>query len=103
MTRRLIGGTKDTQGIYVPDVKSEEVPPTPESNDISIDDLMKAGLQALRGTMKAIMSDVNTGLPSRETVQNLKDVMSMLKDLKKEEKDFLDQASDEQLEKMSKK
>lgn len=103
MTKRLVGGTKDVNGIYVPDTKPEQVPPTTQLSDTSIDDLLQLGLEAIRRAMKAIMVDISTGLPSRETIQNLKDVMSMLKDLKKEEKDFIDQASDEQLEKMSKK
>lgn len=98
--RKIIGGAKDEQGIFV---KEQAAPtPAPESTDISIDDLMRAGLQAIKGTMKAIMSDVNTGMPSRETVMNLKDVMGMLKELKKEERELLDNMTDEQLEKMLK-
>lgn len=101
MSRRLVDGTKDSSGIYMP---KEQVPssPAPEPSDISIDDLMKAGLQAIKGTMKAIMADVNTGMPSRETVMNLKDVMGMLKELKKEERELLDNMTEEQLQEMLK-
>ncbi len=102
MAKLLVGGTKDSNGIYTP---KEQVAPTPapEPTDVSIDDLMRAGLQAIRGTMKAIMTDVNTGMPSRETVMNLKDIMGMLKELKKEERELLDNLTDEQLEGLLKK
>ena len=101
MTRRIVGGSKDANGIFI---KEPDAPtPAPEPSDISIDDLMKAGLQAIRGSMKAVMSDVNTGMPSRETIQNLKDLMSMLRDLKKEEKELLDNLSEEEIEKLIRK
>lgn len=98
--KKIVGGTKDINGIFIKDLVPEPTP-SPEFQDTSIDDLLKAGLQAIRGAMKAVMSDVNTGLPSRETIQNLKDLMSMLKELKKEEKDLLDNMTDEQLEKLA--
>lgn len=100
MTRKIVGGTKDANGIFV----KEQAPPTPapEPSDVSIDDLLKAGLQAIRGSMKAVMADVNTGMPSRETIQNLKDLMGLLRELKKEEKDLLDNLSEEELEKLIK-
>ena len=66
--------------------------------DISIDDLMGKGLRAIYGTMRAIMADVGTGHPSRETVMNLKDIMAMLHDLKKKEQELLNNLTDEQLE-----
>lgn len=100
MTKKIVGGVKDENGIYT-SVKQE--PAAIESTDISIDDLLKSGLQIIRKALKAVSEDVNTGMPSRETIMNLKDLMSMLKDLKKEEKDLLETLSDEQLETMLKK
>lgn len=97
--KKLIGGQKDEHGLYIQNRPQEEVEPT----DISIDDLLKAGLQAIRKAMKCVKEDINTGAPSRETIMNLKDLMSMLKDLKKEEREFLDNLTDEQLEQLSKK
>lgn len=76
----------------------QEVKPAP--TDISIDDLMARGLQAIYGTMRAINADVATGAPSRETVMNLKDVMAMLHDLKKKEQELLDNMSDDQLQEL---
>ena len=82
-------------------IEKQEAPSIP--TDISIDDLMSRGLQAIYGTMRAIMADVATGAPSRETVMNLKDIMAMLHDLKKKEQELLDNLSDEQLAELLKK
>lgn len=96
--RKIVGGDKDENGIYTP---AKVAPPTSvpdtDNGDIAIDDLLKAGLQNIKGAMKAVSSDINTGMPSRETIQNLKDLMSMLKELKKDEKDLLDSMTDDQL------
>ncbi len=102
--RKLIGGEKDANGIYTPATVS---PPTPSVDgidvDISIDDLLKAGLQNIRGAMRSITRDIGTNSFDRETIQNLKDLMGLLKDLKKDEKDLIDNLSDEQLEGLLKK
>lgn len=90
--KRLSVGQKDENGIYTPPPK-KEVEPT----DISIDDLMKVGLQCIRGAMKAVSADIGTGAPARESIMNLKDLLSMLRDLKKDEKDFLNNLTDEEL------
>lgn len=96
---------KDENGQYVPSRPAPLQPATPKQieNDISIDDLLNLGLDAIRGTMRAIRADVGTGMPTRETVQNLRDIMGMLNDLKKKEQELLDNLSDEQLEALLKK
>lgn len=74
-----------------------------EDDALSIDALMKAGLVAINHTLHALMQEINNyrpASPPRETIQNLKDVMAMLRDLKKDEKDFIDSLSDEELEKL---
>lgn len=76
---------------------------TPSQDEIAIDDLMGRGLKAIQGIMKAIQADVATGAPKRETIQNLKDMMGVLKDLKKDEKDILASLSQEDLERIVKK
>lgn len=79
-----------------------ETEPVVYPDEITIDNLLKRGLQDLYGLMRAIRIDINTGAPSRETVQNLKDAMSMLHDLKKKEEAVLDEMTDEELEIASK-
>ena len=95
MSRKIPSGTKDENGIYTPKPKASAV--DADNVDISIDDLLKVSLQIIKKAMKAVSDDVNTGNPSRESIMNLKDLMSILKDLKKEEKEFLSSLSDEEL------
>ncbi len=66
----------------------------------SIDDLMKKGLYALDLIIKDILTQVSGHTYDRETVQNLKDAMTMLHELKKKEQELIDNLSDEQLEAM---
>lgn len=99
MAKLIVGGTKDPNGIYtpVPPTKPAEIDPI--QHDISIDDLMTRAIQDIYGILRAIRLDIGTGAPSRETVQNLKDCLTMLSDLKKREKELLDSMSDEELKK----
>lgn len=97
MTRKFLLGQKDAQGAYLP---PEPVAPEQEP-DLDIDSLMKRGLAAIARLMRVITTDISTGCPSRETVQNLKDAMSMLKDLKERETELLESMSDEELEKLA--
>lgn len=90
---------------YVDPSKIQEPPQATEpfSTDVSIDDLLGKGLAALDRLMKVIMMDISTGAPERDTVMNLKDVMAMLHELKKKEKELLENLSDEELESLIKK
>ena len=65
----------------------------------SIDTLLANAVRAIQGVMETCLVQVNTGKPpSRETVQNLRDCVAMLTDLKKQEQAALDRASDADLE-----
>ncbi len=88
---KTIPGEKDPSGAFVVQVK-----------DLSIDALMKSGLEAIYGVMKACKQAAQSGTHSREDVQNLKDVMMMLKDLKQHEDDLLNEMTPEELEKAAK-
>lgn len=88
---RTIPGAKDASGAYLP-----------ETRDLSIDSMMKEGLETLYDVMKACRKEANAGMPSRECVMNLKDVMAMLHQLKEKEQEILEQMSDEDLEKATK-
>lgn len=98
MTRTIVSkpitvpvpGAKDASGAY-----------TVQAKDLSIDGLMKEGLAALHGVMTACRREAANGNPSRESVQNLKDAMTMLHQLKEQEKDLLESMSDEELAKAS--
>jgi hypothetical protein len=70
-----------------------------ESEDI--DELLKRGLSNISKMMKIISEQATEGTFDRDTVQNLKDLMTMLKDLKKQQQDLLDTMSDAELEKLA--
>lgn len=107
--RKIVEGVKDATGSFLPlpklsdpaaEIKKEE----PVPDNISIDALLATGLNAIYRTMRFLMGEIASSAgPTRETIMNLKDVMTMLHDLKKKEQDLLDDISDEELEKMSRK
>lgn len=76
-------------------VEAHEEPMT----DVSIDTLLRRGLSTIDRIMKSCLAEVKSGeTPSRESVMNLKDCMTMLKDLKAQEDALLDTMSDEEIE-----
>lgn len=85
-----VPGAKDASGAYIPE----------STEEISIDSLMTDGLIALRGVIKSCKREAANCTPSRESVQNLKDAMTMLHQLKEKETEILDSLSDEELEEM---
>jgi hypothetical protein len=100
MVKKIINPSiKDENGIY-----NKNVDPGSSTivTDLSIDKLLQEGLINIYGIMRAIKADVGTGMPSRESVMNLKDIMAMLRDLKKDEKDLIEKLSDEELENLVK-
>ena len=96
--------TVDSHGniIYEPPAKLvlvDEVP-TP---DVSLDDIGKRIITALDRAVKHLTTAVTGGDVSREVIGALKDCSTMVKDMKRDEKDFLSEKTDEQLEEMLKK
>lgn len=75
--------------------------PLPTGDDIAIDDLLKSGLGAIDRLLKVIWTQISTGAIDRATVQNLKDCVSMLLELKKKEQEFLDGLPDSDLAKLA--
>lgn len=76
-------------------------PSLPNGDDISIDGLLKSGLGAIERLLKILWKDISAGSPDRATVQNLKDCVAMLLELKKKEDDLLDKLSNSELEKLT--
>lgn len=103
MNKRSIPGIKDESGAYVvpePKVMPKAQEPT---IDVSIDDIGKRIVIALDRATKTLLSNITSGSVDRDTIGALKDCASVLKDLKKEEKDYLSELSDEQLAELIKK
>lgn len=96
---------KNTKGQY--EKVAVEIPPEPPSippvsnDDLCIDTLLKSSLGAIDRLLKLIWTDVSHGSIDRATVQNLKDVVSMLLELKKKEQDMLDMLPDADLKKLA--
>lgn len=99
--KRIVGGKKDENGIFVKEVQetSPQLPPT--KIDISIDDELSKGLLAIQRLLKITSEEIVSGR-QRDTADNLKKCMDMLMSLKKKESEILDNLSDEELEDMLK-
>lgn len=74
----------------------------PSVVELSIDDLLYRGLVTIDRILKGITEKVTAGLNDRDTTGDLKDVMTMLRDLKKEEKELLEKMNNEELENLMK-
>ena len=98
----ISSGVKDESGAYTrvvapsPPVAPEPTPELPKGN-LTIDELLQIGLNQIERLMICVGKDISTGVPSRESVMNLKDCMSMLHELKKKEQELLDALSDDEL------
>lgn len=106
MSRIIVGGTKDENGVFVKSTPAISVPTTPKEvpdPDISLDDIAKRIVTALDRATKELLTQITSGDVSREVIGALKDCEAMHRELAKKEKEFLDSASDEQLEKLLKK
>lgn len=105
--RKIVEGVKDSKGSFLPPAPIVTVePPKPEviPSTISIDSMLNTSLTSLYRILRHINGEISSPAgPNRETIQNLKDVMTMLHELKKKEQDLLTEISDEELEKLSKK
>lgn len=92
--------SKDRMAAYKVPANTETLPPLrdiPKEGDLSIDELMKTGLKAIRGVLDACLEESRKIEPSRASVQNLEAAMKMLAVLKEQEEDFTDSLSDEEL------
>lgn len=77
--------------------------PMPTDEQLNIDALMKQGLQSICGVLRACLLESRTSAPSRESIQNLKDAMAMLHELKDREEEDMERLTDEQLEELANK
>jgi hypothetical protein len=104
MSKTIPGLTKDENGLATKEPrKALPSGKRQTTSDVSIDDLMAKGLKILHSIMMIIEDEVASQQISRDSVMNLKDSMNMLRELKKEEKEFLDSLSEEELNKLAKK
>jgi hypothetical protein len=104
MSRIIIGGSKDANGIFVKTPESPILEPTLKlpNPDVNLDDIAKRIVVALDRATKELLTQISSGDVSREVIGALKDCEAMHRELAKKEKDFLDGASDEQLKNLLK-
>jgi hypothetical protein len=95
MTKK-IPGFKDENGIYTSEPRKAAEPDRPTPN-LSLDEIGKLVITALDRAVQHLLKKVTAGEVDRDVVGALKDCSMMLKDLKKDERDFLDSLTDEQL------
>lgn len=104
--RSIPGGSKDEFGAYTKaSVSSIESPPEAVGAGIpgvdkskGVDDLLLEGLYQIQRILSLVKKEIDMGVAERDTVQNLKDVMALLFELKKREKELLDDMSPEELD-----
>lgn len=105
--KKSVPGYKNKDGSYIQEPKPAPVAvevtsaPVPDP-ELSIDELLRRGLLTIDRVMKITLMNVSGSGPTRNDVANLKDCMSILQDLKKNEKEILDKMTDEELEAASK-
>lgn len=92
-------GIKDENGAFTPLPQPKPLADS-KFEDLSIDEELGRGLLAVNRLMTLILQDISMGAPARDTVANLKDCMSILKDLKKSEADILEELDEDQLKKL---
>ncbi len=93
-------GIKDENGAFIPLPQASKPLADSKFEDLSIDEELGRGLLAVNRLMTLILQDISMGAPARDTVANLKDCMSILKDLKKSEADILEELDEDQLKKL---
>lgn len=107
MTRKIINpllptSVKDENGQYI---KADPSPTQPEAEtppaELSIDELRRRGLAAVGRVIKIVNERTISYSHSREDVQNLKDCLLMLHDLKDLEDEALKKLSEEELRKLA--
>jgi hypothetical protein len=101
VARKIIVSEKDANGIYTKQREVVEPPALPEP-ELSLDDIAKRVIQALERATKHLLEAISKGDVDRDTIGALKDCASVLKDLRKDEKELLESLSDEDLEKVAK-
>lgn len=95
------------RGKLVQKVLDSQVPESPKIPGVDkskgIDDLLIEGLYQIQRILFIVKQQIDMGKAERDTVQNLKDVMALLFELKKREKELLDEMSPEDLGKFLRK
>lgn len=99
MTKKIIFTSASEQKEAPKPILPSELP----MPDVSLDEVAKRIVLGLERATKHLLDLISAGNVSREVIGALKDCETMHRELAKKEKDFLDSASDEELESLAKK
>lgn len=101
--KKIPGGVKDENGIFhstekVKAIVSEDI----KMSDISLDDLLEKHLLVLYRETKSLLTESVHGKLSKDSSNCMRDNIKLLMDLKKKEKEILDNLSEEDLARLAK-
>lgn len=100
--KRTIPGYKDENGMFIkePAKPIPEAPVPVKDPDVSLDDIARRIVLSLDWATRQLLEKVKSGEVGREVIGALKDCETMHRELAKKEKEFLENATDEQLERL---
>lgn len=96
MTRRYVRRKLDPEDPNAPGFEEQDARP----DALSIDDMLEDSILILSREIKNLRQESSLGLLSRDSSNALTGYIKLLKELKREEKELLDNLSDEELEKL---
>jgi len=110
MTRKVVDGTqvsvKDERGAYVPShlaprKRRPKKPREPKASEVNLKDLIDKNLLILyRETRKLMVLSASDGLLGKDSAHSVRENLKLMVDLKKKEKEVLDEMSDEDIKKL---
>lgn len=102
MTRRIVESPKDAKGSYLPPegAPRSETPSDPLPKDINLDDLISKHLLILYRETRSLMVESASGKLSKDSAISMRDNMRLLFELKKKERELLDNLTDEDIVKL---
>jgi|SRR5579859_6734086 len=105
MRKIIQNALKDENGQYLPLPISK--PPKkhrdPKASDISLDDLMDKHLLLLYRETRMLLEESSGGKLSKDSANSMRENMKLIVELKKKEKELLDNLSNEELEELKNK
>ncbi len=101
--KKIVGGFKDENGIYIsaPQPRMAEPPPISIPEPGSLDEIGDVIILALSRAVKRLTERVVAGDVSREVIGALKDCEGMFRELSKKEREWLKGLTDEQLSQLA--
>lgn len=93
-------GVKDSNGIFLPPTPKTEIKDPPKS-DINLNDLLDSHLLLLyRQTRALLIASAQNGLLGKDESHCMRENLKLIMELKKKEKELLDELSDEEIERL---